>query len=130
MMIFSILAGGVRALQGGGVGQLHAGIKIALVLFGQEPAGHLLAEHPDGAGHHDEQEQADDALADEPPAEPHVAVGGLAEHVVEPAVERSQGAAGLLLGLQDQGAQSAGLSVRALKAEMMTEMAMVTANCW
>jgi hypothetical protein len=29
-----------------------------------------------------------------------------------------------------RSAESAGLRVRALKAEMSTEMAMVTANCW
>jgi len=47
------------------------------------------------------------------------------EHGIEPAVEDARGR-GLFLASGSGG--SAGLSVRALKAEMMTEMAMVTAN--
>ncbi len=59
-----------------------------------------------------------------------VAVGGAAENAVEPAEESGQRTVVRLpLGLRSS-ADSAGLSERALKAEKMTEMAMVSANCW
>ncbi len=101
--LFELPGGGIRSLQRGGIRQLHAGVEIALVLLRQKAARHSLAQYADRTAHDDEQEQADDELADEPAADAHVAVGGLAEQGVEPAVEGAQGAAGLLLGLQDQG---------------------------
>ena len=63
-------------------------------------------------------------------AQPDVPVGGPPEEPVEPSVEFAEGPARLFSRFQKQGRQSAGLRVRALKAEMRTDMAMVTANCW
>ena len=105
-MIFSSsrVASSVRCREAA-FGSCDPGVEIPLVLLGQKSAGDPLADHADGTGHDHQQDQADHELANEPPGELHVAVRGFAEEIVEPAVERPQGTAGLFLGLQDQGRQ-------------------------
>ena len=67
-------------------------------------------------------------------ANQHVAPGNVFasdffEAAVEPVEESAQEPFGFLRGRRNM-ADNAGESVNALKAEISTEMAMVTANCW
>ena len=91
--------------------------------------GSLLARKPGKDRHSHQQEQTGLALADGGAADADIAVGGPAEDPVEPVVELLQRAGSLLLRLEQQGAEGRERE-RALKAEKMTETAMVTANCW
>ena len=62
-------------------------------------------------------------------ADADIAIGGPSEHPVEPSEESPNGPRLSLRGRNSKAA-SAGLNVKALNAEKITEMAMVTANCW
>ena len=66
----------------------------------------------------------------EHPADLHVAFGAPGKHPVEPAKELPQAGRVKVFWAASNRADRAGLSVNALKAEMITETAMVTANCW
>src|SRR6185295_15365447 len=71
----------------------------------------------------------DDALADQEAGAADVAVGGAGESAVEPVEDPSQRTPASAPRPQQQDREG-GLNVRALKAERLTEIAMVTANCW
>ena len=70
------------------------------------------------------------ALADREPRDADIADRWCGEDAVEPVEEPAERTARFLASAAATSRQSAGLRVSALKAERMTEMAMVTANCW
>jgi len=86
-----------------------------------------LPEQSGEGEHPDQDHDAHARLPDQPAADPDVAGRRPAEDAVEAGVELARGPGGLLR--PEQQAQSAGLNVRALNAEISTEMAMVAANC-
>ncbi len=104
---------------------------VAVVLLGQEAARQPLCRA--GRVSADEEQQdgdADQRLADQAVAQADVAV----RRPFEPAVEgvEEAAAAGRASALRGRSsiADSAGDSVSALKAEIITETAIVIANCW
>ena len=117
------------ALERCSIGELNDGVDVALVLLGQKTAGHACqAEQSYPRAHHSENDKSDHGLADNGAGHVDVAFGGTSEHTVEPAEEPAQRTRASFFG-RSRIAQSAGLRVRALKADKSTEMAMVTANC-
>ena len=62
-------------------------------------------------------------------APPDVAAGHFFEPAIEPVEELPNGPLDFLRGRSNM-ADKAGESVKALKAEIRTEIAMVIANCW
>ena len=92
--------------------------------------GSVLPRHARGHRHQGEKQQAERGFADQRPADADVAVGQPAIAAIEPVEEPAQ-ADLWSFAFRPQAAEptSAGLSVSALKAEIRTEMAMVTANC-
>ena len=85
--LLNLAADFTGALQRGGVGQLHPGIEISLVLLRQEAAGESTSYKAGEPRHQDQKEQAHSRFSDKSPAPPDIAVGGAAEGVVEPAIE-------------------------------------------
>ena len=110
-------------------GKLDSGEHIALILVRQKAGGIAL---PSITGQHGQARAISSsghrALADEHAADTDVTVGRAAEPFVEHVVEFLERPGAPHLG-RSSSAASAGESVSALKAEIMTETAMVTANC-
>ena len=115
----------------GGERELDVHVEVALVLVGDEAAGQPRA---DEAGERRSRRAAGASrrrpCGSDVPTGAHVAVGRPGEPAVEAAEERAQRAAHLASAAAGAARQSAGLSVSALKAEMSTDTAIVTANCW
>ena len=123
-------AGGFgRGLDGRRLRQLHLDVQVALVLVGQEARRHRFREEHAACRKRHECHDGDDALADDRARQPQVAVGGALERPVEPAEEPAQRGHEPSDAAGAGAPPSAGLNVRALKAETMTEIAMVMANC-
>ena len=121
---------GVGALQRGGIRQLHLHERVALIFFRNEAGGQALAHaHGRRQGFPRAASNAIDPAPDE-----QVAPGNIAP-VIFPNLRLNQskklprGPFDFLRGRSIMAA-SAGESVSALKAEISTEMAIVTANCW
>ena len=129
-IVFDLSRRCVGALQRRGVGQLQPSEEIALVFLRQEAAGMRLPSNPERHREADQQQHGDDALADQEAADADVAVGGAAEDPVEPVEEPlPAGRVPFFFGRKQQRARARATSVSALKAEMITETAIVTANC-
>ena len=90
------------ALHRRGIGQLQCGVEISLVFFGEEGRCETTAEEKGGRGENAEETEAEDQLADSAPANAHVVVRGLAEHVVEPLVEPTEWPACLAFRAQNE----------------------------
>ena len=118
------------ALQRSGKGKLDVDVEVALVLLGQESCWAILPPNQTpAAAKPARSNKRESALANQRAAKADVSFGGAAEHAVEPTEERARASPRLSSLGRSSSAESAGLSVSALKAEMSTEMAMVTANC-
>ena len=73
-----------------------------MVFFGEEGRCETTAEEEGGGGEDAEEAEAEDQLADGAPANAHIVVRGLAEHVVEPLVEPAERPACLAFRAQDE----------------------------
>ena len=93
------------ALERGGVGQLDAHVDVALVLLGEERLGELAADEKGGDGEGAQEDEAQRALLDQVPGDPHVSLLHPPEHPVETRVEPGEGAGVPTLGLQEHGAE-------------------------
>ena len=128
--VLDLLANGDGALQRGGEGKLNIDIKKPLVFFGQKAGRKRLAENARRKRHDAKEHQAECGFANQRAADADVAIGQPAITAIEPVEEPPERAlACFALWAAATGPTSAGLRDSALKAEMRTEMAMVTANC-
>jgi hypothetical protein len=66
-------------LQRRGIGELDRGKDVTLVFIGRKPAGTSLPKKTGACGDADQEDEADQALADGDPADADVAAGDAAE---------------------------------------------------
>jgi len=97
-------------------------------LSGRKLVGSLLPNTPSASAKSRKNQYTNERLANESAAQRDVTARGLLEPAVEPAKESSQRSARFFARAQQHRGQRR-LSVSALKAEMTTETAIVTANC-
>ena len=118
--------GSVGALQGGSIGQLDLEEGVTLILFGNETGRQLSAHAHRNRPNTHEQEHGNYPPANENGAPVHIAVVIFAKPQIEQVKELSDWAPAFLRG-RKSNAESAGERVKALKAEINTEIG--NGNC-
>ncbi len=117
-----------RALQRSRIGQLLGNENIALVFIGKKAGGQLASDHAGQNAESCQQDYGERHLMNEHTANLHIVIRGGVKHAGDQPKNLPSGPRASFLG-RNNNAESAGLSVSALKAERITETAMVTANC-